>query len=364
MMPSVSIVIPNWNGLHLLKQFLSSVISAANNYSSSNKAQTEIVVVDDASTDASVEWLIQSGFQIVGDYSGGDVFSRQSDMEDKRLILRLIRNEKNLGFGSACNCGIAAARNGLIFLLNNDVKLSETAIEPLVQNFADQSVFAVHCRVYDLRTGRECGSGKLGSFSRGFLRVHRSYTVSEVAAGSLDLISIFAGGGSSMYDRNKFMEIGGFDELFAPFYWEDVELSYRAWKRGYRVKYEPRSIAYHMISSTIGGLAARRTARIQDRNRLIFNWIHLHDPAMLAKNFLWVAVLGITAPLRMRFGFLASLIEATARIGRIRKRRAGEKRAAQRTDREILEIFRLFALYPEIQAFDDYSELEASKNPV
>ena len=176
---------------------------------------------------------------------------------------------------------------------------------------------------------------------------------SAAASESAGLISMFAGGGSAMFDREKFMGMGAFDVLFSPFYWEDVELSYRAWKRGFTVKYEPRSITYHLISSTIGTLDRRRTRRIQERNRLMFNWIHLHGRGMLARNLLWVLLLGVTAPFRLKPGFLVSLAAAIAKLDQIQERRRREKQASLRSDMEVLDLFRSFSARPDIKAFDD-----------
>ena len=363
----VSIVIPNWNGVHLLKQFLPSVISAARSYDSRSRSRSEIIVVDDASSDDSIEWLIGAGFSEIQRAGPRSLAPEQrsnatptaSSEGDDTPELFFIRNPANSGFSLSCNRGMSAARHGLVLLLNNDVDATELAIEPLVENFGDASVFATHCRVFDLNTGRECGSGKLGGFSRGFLRVHRSYAAigSPHAVGGAGLISLFAGGGSAMFDRKKFIELGGFDPLFTPYYWEDVELSYRAWKRGYVVLYEPRAITHHLISSTIGTLNRNRTRRIRERNRLMLNWIHLHDRGMLAGNLLWVMVLAVTAPFRLRMGFLVSLAAAIRRLGAIRKRRRHEKQASFRTDKEILELFDSFAARSDIRAFDDYSDL-------
>lgn len=365
----VSIVIPNWNGAHLLDQFMPSVIAAARHYDRRNHTRSEIIVVDDASTDESIKWLIEAGFIDVGREPQSLPAEQESNAkaesgENRGPAMRFIGNPVNNGFGPACNQGVSAASNRLVFLLNNDVEVSEPAIEPLVENFKDPSVFAAHCRVFDFTTRRECGSGKLGGFSRGFLRVHRSYAViaePAAASGLAGLISMFAGGGSAMFDREKFMEIGAFDPIFRPFYWEDVELSYRAWKRGYTVKYEPRSITCHMISSTIGKLDRSHTRRIQERNRLMFNWIHLHGRGMLARNLLWVLLLGVTAPFRLRPGFLISLAAAVAKRGQIRERRSQEKQASFRSDTEVLDLFRSFADRPDIRTFDDRKEESLAK---
>lgn len=329
MTSGVSIVIPTWNGVRLLEQFLPSVIAAATRYSRKSLAPTEIIIVDDGSTDETAAWFRVQGFE------------EKSDVRETGTPgLRLVRNEKNLGFGEACNRGFELAAHPLVFLLNNDVEADVDCIAPLVQNFEDASVFAAHCRVFEFDTGRECGTGKLGSFSRGFIRVHRSYTISESRDESgAPLYSMFAGGGSAMFDRQKFLEIGGFETLLSPFYWEDVELSYRAWKRGYSILYEPRSVTRHRISSTIGKLNRRKVRRIEQRNRLIFHWINLHDKRMLASHVARVLLLALTAPIRLKPGFVLSLAAAIRSSRQILDRRREEMLAARRSDRAVFKVF-------------------------
>jgi GT2 family glycosyltransferase len=366
MASSVSIVIPTWNGLDLLKQFLQSVIRAASHYSKQSNARTEIIIVDDGSSDGTVEWLTAQGFS-----SQPLSLSPFSTLPPSSLppdpIFRLIRNETNRGFGETCNRGFEAAGSRLVLLVNNDVDLAEDAIGPLVENFKDSSLFAAHCRVFDLESGQECGTGKLGSFARGFIRVHRSYArLTERTTGGFrdhpegraPLYSMFAGGGSAMFDREKFQSIGAFEQLLSPFYWEDVELSYRAWKRGYSVAFEPRSVARHRVSSTIGKLNRRRVQIIQQRNRLIYHWIHLHDRRMLASHILWVAALALTAPLRLQPGFISSCIGALKSLGKILARRREEKSCAKRSDRDVFEIFSKLERRSDLFVYDDARDLQ------
>jgi GT2 family glycosyltransferase len=400
----VSIVIPTWNGLDLLKRFLPTVIEAAIQYAKQTGAPTQIIIVDDGGVDDSVEWLRGQGFVEgregakggVGEEEtgrrgdgtsgrGGEWATRRGSegetgrggdgqMEGDPLSdqcapsLKLIRNEINRGFGEACNRGFEAAGYPLVFLLNNDVEVDVNSIVPLVENFADPSVFAAHCRVFELSSGRECGTGKLGSFARGFIRVHRSYVPSsgkvegQAEHGALGshapLYSMFAGGGSAMFDREKFIEIGGFEPLLSPFYWEDVELSYRAWKRGYTVLYEPRSVTRHRVSSTISKLDQRAVRKVEQRNRLIYHWIHLHERSMMVSHVLWVLLLAVTAPLRPKPAFISSCVAALKRLPEIRKRRLEEKRAARRSDRDVFDLFGSLERRADVFAYDDYSELE------
>jgi GT2 family glycosyltransferase len=273
--------------------------------------------------------------------------------------LRLISNKSTRGFGPTCNRGFEAAIYPLVFLLNNDVEVELNAIAPLVENFGDTAVFAAHCRVFDLESGHEVGTGKLGSFARGFIRVHRSYIFSGDAIHTGGpLYSMFAGGGSAMFDRRKFLEIGGFDSLLSPIYWEDVDISYRAWKRGLSVVYEPRSVVHHRVSSTMRKVNQRKVRRMQQRHRLIFHWVNLHDRGLMISHALWIALLAVTAPLRLQPGFLLSVATALTRLPRIRRRRLDEKRASQLTDREVFEIFTSLEKGAAIFGYDNDAELE------
>ncbi len=376
----VSIVIPSWNGLELLKRFLPSVIAAAINHSEKFNAPTEIVIVDDGSVDETVEWLAGQGFVEetkgrvgAGVNMAGQIIDSEGDASvNQRSMpgLRLLRNETNRGFGPTCNRGFEAARYPLVFLLNNDVDVDQDSIAPLVENFADASVFAAHCRVFDLEAGHECGTAKLGGFSRGFIRVHRSYVCVAENTGEKaaeleerpQRYSIFASGGSAMFDRGKFLEMGGFDPLLAPIYWEDVDISYRAWKRGLSVLYEPRSVVRHRVSSTMRKVNQRSVRQMKQRHRLIYHWVNLHDERLMASHVLWVSLLALTAPLRLQPGFLWSLVTALRKLPQIRKRRLEEKRAARRTDREVFNIFASLEQRPGVFAYDDYAELEATRS--
>jgi GT2 family glycosyltransferase len=361
-------VIPTWNGLELLKRFLPSVFDAANRYTNQFGAPTEIVIVDDGSEDDSVAWLVGQGFAAE---KRERTLTLAGDRPTPGLIV--IRNETNRGFGETCNRGFEAASYPLVLLLNNDVEVDLNFIRPLVDSFAEESVFAAHCRVFELDSDRECGTGKLGSFARGFIRVHKSYIPRaadidnerhrepNASSSTAPLYSMFAGGGSAMFDREKFFEIGGFEPLLSPFYWEDVELSYRGWKRGYIVVYEPRSVTRHRVSSTISKLDPRRVRRLQQRNRLIYHWIHLHEPSLILSHLLWVLLLAVTAPIRLKPWFISSCIDALGRLPEIRKRRIEERRAARRSDRDVFIIFEALERRADVIAYDEYSELESSR---
>jgi GT2 family glycosyltransferase/glycosyltransferase involved in cell wall biosynthesis len=250
---AASIVIPNWNGRELLEKYLPSVIAAA-----AANPEHEVIVVDNGSTDGSAEF-IRGRFPSV----------------------RVLALETNLGFGGGANAGVRAARNDVVVLLNSDMRVAEDFLAPLLGAFKDSRVFAVACQILfsDPAKRREETGLTEGRWRRGSLWVsHR-----EDPEVSSAFPCFYAGGGSSAFDRRKFLELGGFDELLAPFYFEDTDLGFLAWKRGWAVLYEPRSLVWHEHRGTIGRTFSEAfIVGVLGKNRLLFCWKNIHEwPRML-----------------------------------------------------------------------------------
>ena len=96
----------------------------------------------------------------------------------------------------------------------------------------------------------------------------------------------YGGGGSCAFDRRKFLELGGFDELLAPFYLEDTDLGYMAWKRGWKVFYQPRSVVLHEHRGTIGkSFREQHIQTVLKKNFLLFCWKNIHQWRRLLPHF-------------------------------------------------------------------------------
>jgi GT2 family glycosyltransferase len=293
---SASIVIPNWNGRDLLEKYLGSVVEAA-----AGHPDNEVIVVDNGSADGSADF-VRSAFPSV----------------------RVIALPDNRGFGGGSNEGFREARNDIVVLLNSDMRVAPGFLAPLLEGFRDPDVFAVSCQIFfsdPARVREETGLTQ-GWWQDGGLKV-RHRIDSEID----DLFPCFyGGGGSCAFDRRKFLELGGFDSLLAPFYLEDTDLGYQAWKRGWKVLYQPRSIVHHEHRGTIGkNFSEARIQAVLKTNYLLFTWKNIHEAPRLLSHFLFAwagAVLSVVfgdAPGRPN---LAALWRAFLRLPRaIRSRR-------------------------------------------
>ncbi len=313
----VSIVIPTWRGRHLLEAYLPSVIAAADRYQP--RGRTEIVVVDDAGGDDTCEWLRNAyGPQI-----------------------RALKHERNQGFCAACQTGFEAARFPVVLLLNNDVRLSPGCIAPLTEHFSDPLVFAVTGKILNQREDRFCNGGKVARFRRGMWSTYQNYDVIEGTPSNVLLLSFTAIGAFSAFDRRKFLDIGGLDPLASMV--EDVEISYRGWKRGWIIHYEPRSVAYHDASQTMGRRYTRRNLdMLSRRNWILMHWMLLHDGGMFGRHVASLTARFLASWLILDWRFYWAIFSGLRNVRTVVRKRRETRRTMVRSDREILEQLERF----------------------
>lgn len=250
--PSLSIIIPNYNGAALLRQNLPAVVAALLEYPGPGR----LIVVDDASSDESC--TVPSGIS---------------------PVIELLRHPENRGFAEAIWSGVAASDSELLVFLNSDVRPDADFLQPLVRHFADPSVFSVGPLILDER-------GRLAEETWRCYHLHRGKFRALKRRGQVPpgpRPTLFNSGGSMVLRRSQFLALGGFAPIFKPFYGEDSDLGMRAWRRGWRSLVEPagRVVHDHSHSSIQSNVPSARVQRIRRRNRFLLEWIHLPTEDLL-----------------------------------------------------------------------------------
>jgi GT2 family glycosyltransferase len=212
--PRVSVVLVLWNRAELTLVCLRALAATA-----AAGVALELVIADNASTDATAALL------------------------DRVAGARVLRHAENLGFLRAVNAAAREARGELLLLLNNDAELGPGALAAALDRAAAPDVGAVGGRlVLPDGTLQEAGSivfsdGGCEGYGRGDSPDAPEYGFAR----DVDYVS----GAFLLTPRARFAELGGFDERYAPAYYEDADYCARLWQRGFRVVYEPRAIVSH-----------------------------------------------------------------------------------------------------------------------
>ncbi len=294
---SVSIVIPSWNSEKQLKQNLRYVYAAA------KEVEAEIVIVDDASS-----------------------FDKSQEYLEKQARLGKIRyyfNKTNQGFSYTVNRGVSLAKGDIVILLNTDVRPSRTAFKNMLRLFKDQEVFAVTFNSGEAWAGAKWKNGMFHHF-----KVEPNKNNKDKLN-----ISLWASGGQAAFDKKKWQQLGGMDLLYKPFYWEDVDLGYRAWKRGWKIVWDPQSqvVHDHQKSVIANNFSRKYITDTAQRNQFLFVWKNIYDSQLIRSHLFALPRLAIAYPLP----FLRALIK----LPQVLSRRQQEKKLTKKTDQEIISLW-------------------------
>lgn len=244
-----SVLVPNHNGVALLRRYLYDVTTI----------HLPVTVIDDASTDGSVAMLRREFPEV-----------------------QVIERKENGGFSKAVNDGIRATGGEFVVLLNNDVEVTPGFLDSIMPLFEDESVFAASPRVLLPSRGDLDEGAKTGFWHHGMFGTSQQQGVTDV------IPVLYATGAAAVYRRSMLEALGGFDEVYSPFYWEDADLGYRAWKRGWKSLYQPASTLYHQCSATISRINANLTNTIRIRNGLFFIWRNIEDRKLIGRHRFWL----------------------------------------------------------------------------
>lgn len=261
-MRPVSVVIPSLDSADLLEANLPALFAEFER----RGAGDELILVDDTGCGALEKWAKK--------YLAG---------KPGRLLVR----KTNGGFAPAVESGVAASKHGLCFSMNSDLRVRPGFLEPLIEALEAsppegwKRVFAAVPKVELDGNPDHDEAYMVVKLSGGLLRFR---DIDPGPSPKVPTPVAYAIGGTVLFDREGFNELGGFDEIYAPFYYEDTDLGWSAGRRGWATMYVPGAVVEHQHRGTIGKLLSedRRRAAVE-RGELLFNWKHM-DAAELPKH--------------------------------------------------------------------------------
>lgn len=278
---NVNILILNYNGEELLKAYLPSFQKAV----ASSAFKCRLGVIDNQSRDQSVSFL-------------------KTNFPD--VDVHLAKENKVL---CSYNPVAAALTDDILIFMNNDILVDENFIDPLVKPFlAQDNVFFVTPKCLSLHQKSYEGNKTRGRIRYG---VFWSSALYEAHEAEIEKQGLTFAGGFGAFHRKKFLELGGYDDLFLPGRLEDTDLCFRAYKRGWKSLYEPKSIVYHQ-----GGVSfhkvfgIKQTLVINWRNTFLFMAKNLSDARLIAEVIFFLPLRLIYSLLTLKpelfFGFINS----------------------------------------------------------
>jgi len=275
--PTVSVIVVNHNGMSFLKDCFDSLLAAT-------YPDTELLMVDNGSTDESVSFVERNYPTVTVIHSGG-----------------------NIGYSAANNLGIRHARGEYVVLLNNDVEVTPGWLEPLVEEFElDSKVAACQPKLLHMinRTSFEYAGAAGGFMDRlgyPFLRGRVFDTIEDDRGQYQTPVDLFWTSGAAMAIRKNVLdETGLLDEDFV-LHMEEIDLCWRLHLRGYRLRVRPDAVIYHYGGGT---LSQEKTVK------MYYN--HRNSMFMLLKNYsggrlLWVMPLRLLLDVVLVLKSLATL---------------------------------------------------------
>lgn len=303
-----SIIIPNYNGFELLQKNLPKVISAIE-----NNDDVSIVLVDD--------------------YSSSEEQSKLDEFVSKlnsKTPVTLLKHKKNKGFSSTVNTGAFHIPADLYILLNTDVVPEKGFVEKAQKHFkCNENLFGVGFMDRSRDSRGEVWRGRgIGRWEKGFM-MHSKGDVDKTN-------TLWVSGGSSAIRGSMFRNLKGFDTTMDPFYWEDIDLSYRAQKRGYKIMFDKNIIVdhYHDEGSIKKHYNKKKIMTIAYRNQFIFHWKNLTDYSLVLSHIVWLPVHFLRALISLDQTFLFGFTQAIFKLPAIFANRRRNKQAV--TDKSII----------------------------
>lgn len=284
-------VIPTYRQKSLLERHVPAVLSAL-------RRDDMLTIIEDGQ-DAETLSYLQSSFQLQELPTAALIAQLACDttvepplstLTDTALLgntrtgikMQVLQTKQNQRFAGAVNLAVAMTPTAYIGLLNNDVSPAKSWAEVCTTILSDRpDAFGVGCLEYsDEKKNDPSGRNKIW-FEKGLFQ-HSRHPKQE--SGTTAWVS----GGSGVYYRDKWMQLGGFDLDFAPAYWEDIDLSYRARERGWESYFTSETYVLHKHESTHKDVFGKeKMMQMSWKNGQTFTWKHAKGVQKLAQVFWW-----------------------------------------------------------------------------
>lgn len=264
-----AVVILNWNGCHLLEQFLPKVIQYSPN--------SQVIVADNNSSDPSVEWLKKNHPEV-----------------------EVIINPKNTGYAGGYNEALKQIDAEFYVLLNSDIEVTEDWIKPMETLFdTDAQIAAIQPKIRGFKHRDQfeyagAAGGYLDRMGYPFCR-GRIFEETEVDLGQYDdAREVFWASGACMFVRSSvFHACQGFDESFFA-HMEEIDLCWRMKNKGFKIMVEPKSVVFHIGGGTLSKSNWKKTY-LNFRNNLEIIYKNIEGKYLLRSLFIRMVLDGIAA---------------------------------------------------------------------
>jgi len=232
---NVAVVILNWNGKELLKQFLPSVIKFS-------EKEATIYIADNASTDDSVKY-VQQNFSSV----------------------KIIQNSRNGGYAKGYNDALKNLTEDIFVLLNSDVEVTRNWLTPILSEFnKDSNLVAAQPKILDYQRKEYfeyagAAGGFIDQLGYPFCRGRIFDTLEKDKGQYNDVKEIFWATGACLFIRKEAFNLEeGFDEDFFT-HQEEIDLCWRLQSKGNTIKYIGDSTVFHVGGATLSASNSKKT---------------------------------------------------------------------------------------------------------
>ena len=310
---NATILVRNYNGKDLLEGLLADLSRVVKNRGN----QDEVLVVDDGSTDGSAGF-VKKHFPAV----------------------RLKALAENTGNSIIpVNIGVQYAQNNIVICLDSDVRVNSDFITPMLKHFRDNNVFAVCPTIINPNHGNTVESVNYPVFRKGRIIGKAPGMTTPHLLPRKPSFVWYAPGNAAAYRRDRFQALDGLDPLYRPFYYEDMDVCQRAWRRGWSTIFEPEATTYHLRHVTTQKLSKDKMQFeiYRTKNQLLFAWKNLLDKKLLSLHLIWIFLHLANSIYKNDLVFRSALRSAILQLREALMARRKEIRAMKLTDKEIFK---------------------------